>query len=244
MYVRLAFGVAAHLESEILIIDEVLAVGDAEFQKKCLGKMSDVSKGEGRTVLFVSHNLAAVKALCKNALYIGNGCVIKLADTNIVVSEYLSKSVDIRSSYFQFEKTPNSNIEVLSVELFQNELASQLYIEQDLFIKVKFQLNIDHDSVSTSIHLNSEGMKVFCAGENSSKLQKGAYEVIYKVEKNLLNNKNYSIDLFFIFNTNEVEKAFQNIVYFTMNEDDKRTDYLGEIEGLIRPKINIIREKL
>jgi len=60
MYVRLAFAVAAHLESEILIVDEVLAVGDAEFQKKCLGKMGDVSKGEGRTVLFVSHNLGAV----------------------------------------------------------------------------------------------------------------------------------------------------------------------------------------
>jgi lipopolysaccharide transport system ATP-binding protein len=64
MYVRLAFAVAAHLESEILIVDEVLAVGDAEFQKKCLGKMNDVAKGEGRTVLFVSHNMAAVKSLC------------------------------------------------------------------------------------------------------------------------------------------------------------------------------------
>jgi lipopolysaccharide transport system ATP-binding protein len=73
MYVRLAFAVAAHLESEILIVDEVLAVGDAEFQKKCLGKMGDVSKGEGRTVLFVSHNLAAIKALCNNSILLKNG---------------------------------------------------------------------------------------------------------------------------------------------------------------------------
>src|SRR5690606_4460031 len=73
MYVRLAFAVAAHLESEILIVDEVLAVGDAEFQKKCLGKMGDVTKGEGRTVLFVSHNMTAIKELCSSAIMLKNG---------------------------------------------------------------------------------------------------------------------------------------------------------------------------
>jgi ABC-type polysaccharide/polyol phosphate transport system ATPase subunit len=76
MYVRLAFAVAAHLESEILIVDEVLAVGDAEFQKKCLGKMGDVSMGEGRTVLFVSHNLDAVKKLCNKGILLQNGSLI------------------------------------------------------------------------------------------------------------------------------------------------------------------------
>ena len=75
MYVRLAFAVAAHLESEILIVDEVLAVGDAEFQKKCLGKMGEVSKGEGRTVLFVSHNMNSVKALCNEGILLENGQV-------------------------------------------------------------------------------------------------------------------------------------------------------------------------
>jgi lipopolysaccharide transport system ATP-binding protein len=75
MYVRLAFAVAAHLESEILIVDEVLAVGDSEFQKKCLGKMDSVSKGEGRTVLFVSHNLASISALCNRILVLNNGAV-------------------------------------------------------------------------------------------------------------------------------------------------------------------------
>src|SRR6201991_1166195 len=73
MYVRLAFAVAAHLESEILIVDEVLAVGDVEFQKKCLGKMGDISKGEGRTVLFVSHNMPSIKALCNKGIILENG---------------------------------------------------------------------------------------------------------------------------------------------------------------------------
>ena len=89
MYVRLAFAVAAHLESEILIVDEVLAVGDAEFQKKCLGKMGDISKGEGRTVLFVSHNMAAVKSLCSKGLLIENGSVRFNGNVDDAVDMYL-----------------------------------------------------------------------------------------------------------------------------------------------------------
>lgn len=89
MYVRLAFAVAAHLEPEILIVDEVLAVGDAEFQRKCLGKMKDVS-GEGRTVLFVSHNMAAIQNLCSKAILLSGGKVEMAGETNKVISGYLS----------------------------------------------------------------------------------------------------------------------------------------------------------
>lgn len=93
MYVRLAFAVAAHLEPEILIVDEVLAVGDAEFQKKCLGKMEDVSKGEGRTVLFVSHNMAAISSLCNNAILLAQGQLIKYGDCRSVMEEYVNNSI-------------------------------------------------------------------------------------------------------------------------------------------------------
>jgi sugar (pentulose or hexulose) kinase len=98
MYVRLAFAVAAHLESEILIVDEVLAVGDAEFQKKCLGKMGDISKGDGRTVLFVSHNMAAVKALCSKGIFLENGTLAYSGDVNYVVNQYLNE-IDVKSSW-------------------------------------------------------------------------------------------------------------------------------------------------
>lgn len=91
MYVRLAFAVAAHLESEILIVDEVLAVGDAEFQKKCMGKMSDMSKGEGRTVLFVSHNLPAVKKLCTAGIFLSNGMLQYEGSVNEVSSLYFNE---------------------------------------------------------------------------------------------------------------------------------------------------------
>ncbi|HQJ05810.1 MAG TPA: ABC transporter ATP-binding protein, partial [Spirochaetota bacterium] len=89
MYVRLAFSVAAHLDSDILILDEVLAVGDAEFQKKCLGKMDDVAKNQGRTVLFVSHNMGAVKSLCNVGMLLRNGVNVKSGDIQDVINEYM-----------------------------------------------------------------------------------------------------------------------------------------------------------
>lgn len=91
MYIRLAFAVAAHLESEILIIDEVLAVGDAEFQRKCIGKMDDVSKGEGRTLLFVSHNMAAITALCDTGLYLKNGRMAQFGKMDDIVATYFNE---------------------------------------------------------------------------------------------------------------------------------------------------------
>ncbi len=94
MYVRLAFAVAAHLESEILIVDEVLAVGDAEFQKKCLGKMGDISKGQGRTVLFVSHNMAAVKSLCTRGIVLENGMLVYDGDASSSIDVYSTKIVE------------------------------------------------------------------------------------------------------------------------------------------------------
>jgi lipopolysaccharide transport system ATP-binding protein len=89
MYVRLAFAVAAHLESEILIVDEVLAVGDAEFQNKCIGKMGAINKGEGRTILFVSHNMASIQNLCKSSLLMSKGQFLNQGKTNTIINEYL-----------------------------------------------------------------------------------------------------------------------------------------------------------
>lgn len=102
MYVRLAFAVAAHLESEILIIDEVLAVGDAEFQKKCLGKMGDVSKNQGRTVLFVSHNMGAIQSLCNTAIYLKNGEFVAMGNAKAIVGGYLGEKNNL-SNYKEYD---------------------------------------------------------------------------------------------------------------------------------------------
>ncbi len=103
MFVRLAFAVAAHLEPEILIVDEVLAVGDAEFQKKCIGKMHDVSLKEGRTVLFVSHNMGAVSSLCKSSMLLENGVLKKMGKTEDIIADYFNHP-DSKSSLVKFEK--------------------------------------------------------------------------------------------------------------------------------------------
>ena len=95
MYVRLAFAVAAHLQSEILIVDEVLAVGDADFQKKCLGKMGDISAGNGRTVLFVSHNMSSIKSLCPKSILLGNGQMIGMDSSDKIIEKYLDNNHDI-----------------------------------------------------------------------------------------------------------------------------------------------------
>lgn len=136
MYVRLAFAVAAHLESEILIIDEVLAVGDAEFQKKCLGKIGDVSKGEGKTVLFVSHNLTAVKELCRSGIYLYQGQVKSSGPIERVLTEYL-KEANTLSSYEAAPKNVNTGGYFEKITLFNDadnktnvfKSQSQPYIE-------------------------------------------------------------------------------------------------------------------
>jgi lipopolysaccharide transport system ATP-binding protein len=136
MYVRLAFGVAAHLESEILIIDEVLAVGDAEFQKKCLGKMKDVSKNEGRTVLFVSHDLSAIRKLCSRVVLLSQGVVEKTGDVDFIVDRYLKSSNSQNTNVF---RQGSSEISVKSVS-FKNskeEVISSIELNQKLIIEVR-----------------------------------------------------------------------------------------------------------
>lgn len=119
MYVRLAFAVAAHLESEILIVDEVLAVGDAEFQKKCLGKMNDVTKGEGRTILFVSHNMAAVKQLCTSGILLKNGQVAHQGDINSVLENYIINELSPNSE-FKYIEDINKKAQIQKVRVYNN----------------------------------------------------------------------------------------------------------------------------
>lgn len=134
MYVRLAFAVAAHLESEILIVDEVLAVGDAEFQKKCLGKMGDVSKGEGRTVLFVSHNIAAVKGLCSKGIELEQGKLKTNGMINDVVDSYLRLNQQEENGHLFIEKNiQNREITITEAFIRMNEMDVLEYVNGSKF---------------------------------------------------------------------------------------------------------------
>ena len=149
MYVRLAFAVAAHLESEILIVDEVLAVGDAEFQKKCLGKMNDVSKGEGRTVLFVSHNMSAVKNLCDKGIILEHGKVIYQNTAEESINYYLSNSTRLKDTSLinRTDRLGNLKLKLVGVDFLNNkeESVSQVISGEYLKIRMHLQKNEEVD---------------------------------------------------------------------------------------------------
>jgi ABC-type polysaccharide/polyol phosphate transport system ATPase subunit len=142
MYVRLAFAVAAHLESEILVVDEVLAVGDAEFQKKCLGKMNDVSKGEGRTVLFVSHNMDSIEALCGNSMLLKNGTISNFDKTNNIIEQYIHqnfKTNDLQAK-LDSRQGKRADTEIMDFKLFGKDNTvydhnESLVCKTNIFIK-------------------------------------------------------------------------------------------------------------
>ena len=158
MYVRLAFAVAAHLESEILIVDEVLAVGDAEFQKKCLGKMGDISKGEGRTVLFVSHNMAAVKSLCNTGIVLDNGLVSFTGDIDNCITHYIQGGKkafsfsDVQSTQgskiITFEKVTIYGATRETMPISGLPFTIELFLKNELHIsseRIGFDLRIEDD---------------------------------------------------------------------------------------------------
>ncbi|OAQ38612.1 hypothetical protein A5893_14465 [Pedobacter psychrophilus] len=157
MYVRLAFAVAAHLESEILIIDEVLAVGDAEFQKKCLGKMGDVNKGEGRTVLFVSHNMASVLNLCKSGIILANGTQKFIGSINKATEIYLGEnelsldSIITLPSFTEEEILNNKKGKIRKAEILNTTINNL----DDLKILITIEALVDIENIVIGIGINT-----------------------------------------------------------------------------------------
>ncbi len=140
MQMRLAFSVAAHLDSEILLIDEVLAVGDAEFQKKCIGKMDDVSKGDGKSILFVSHNLTALSDLCPKSVLLLNGKILKFEKTTNVINQYLNQD-DLMNHFKIWEKNAQTNkiITLNSIRLVSDNLESKATFSQEEVIGLEIK---------------------------------------------------------------------------------------------------------
>jgi lipopolysaccharide transport system ATP-binding protein len=138
MYVRLAFGVAAHLEPEILIVDEVLAVGDVEFQKKALGKMKDVSEKDGRTVLFVSHNIVAIKNLCTTCILMEKGNISINDKTQIVISKYFEGNLNQNNEYVH--KEGDGKLKITGIKI-NNSRAAHIKIYEEINFEIKYIVN-------------------------------------------------------------------------------------------------------
>lgn len=141
MYVRLAFAVAAYLESEILIVDEVLAVGDAEFQKKCLGKMNEVSKGEGRTVLFVSHNMNSVLNLCSQCIYLENGQLKKIGISKQVISSYITE--ETTNKVYAKSLIDQTKVQLLNAKIEADSFNDVTDLELILYSPSQLQVSVD-----------------------------------------------------------------------------------------------------
>lgn len=242
MYVRLAFAVAAHLEPDILVVDEVLAVGDADFQKKCLGKMREVSQADGRTILFVSHSMQAVKNLCDKALWLKKGRMEAFAEVSTVVNKYLTSSqkTNYRQHWDSPEEAPgNEWIRIKSVELIpqlENPM-DQPDIRTPLTVKFQFWSMKEEVLLSAGLLLFSIcGDCIFDLPSAVCLSRKGLFEGECTIPGNFLNDGSYYISLNFVKDTSVPLFDFQECLSFDLQDYRGNIQWYGKWWGAVRPK--------
>jgi len=258
MYVRLAFSVAAHLEPEILIVDEVLAVGDASFQKKCLGKMGEIGES-GRTVLFVSHNMEAITRLCNSSILLKNGQIENYGITENVIKHYMTNLLKTNSNkkWDDNQFSENQNIRLLEIKLHNvlNQEKDNFDITKPIGITFSYEVLKDNLKFIEGINVyNDTGVNIFDSHNVFSKFkdnsrEKGIYKSTVWIKENLLSEGIFTIG-FALFNTDPFTVYFHEKevlsfnVYDNINGDSARGNYAGPFPGIIRPLLDWNTEKL
>lgn len=244
MYVRLAFAVAAHLEPEILIVDEVLAVGDAQFQKKCLGKMQDVSSKEGRTVLFVSHNMTAVQTLCRRAMLLVQGSLVTDEPAASVITHYLREArgpAEERSWTDPKTAPGNGIIRIKRVRVLADDSSMNglLTMQTPLRIETEYWVIKAGALAHITYHLlNDQGITVLTSGCGATVREPGAYHAICKLPANLLNSGGYFLKLLLVENENEVTYENDGIAFFNVHDTaERKTAWMGREPGVVQPHL-------
>jgi lipopolysaccharide transport system ATP-binding protein len=245
MYVRLAFAVAAHLDPDILIVDEVLAVGDSEFQKKCLGKMKDVSTQKGRTILFVSHNMQAISMLCPNAIWLQKGRIKASGNTQTVVNDYVSA---YQRKLWEQKWSPNEEapgnelIKMLSVQLkpqLEDPLAP-IDIRTPLLVNFTFRSLASFQNLSVCLHLFTlSGEWIFDVCTRPSEMAQGNMSGECAIPGNFLNDGSYYFSLAFIKDGSTTVFSFDECLHFDMEDYREGTNYFGKWNGYVRPQFPI-----
>jgi lipopolysaccharide transport system ATP-binding protein len=240
MYVRLAFAVAAHLEPEILVVDEVLAVGDAQFQKKCLGKMRDVSTKEGRTVLFVSHNMTAVRSLCSRAMLLRSGQLVADGSPDEIIQTYqcadyrqlLQKKWDA-SSLGESLATNGLYLKEARIDL---EDASQELIRVDMPFTLSFCIHSKREvTINLSPHFSSMGGEViFAAPSPQQKLGAGDNWFVCSMPANFLNDGVYSVQVMIVSDSTAIQVVNDALV-FEVHDSPRNGAWHGKWPGVVRP---------
>ncbi len=245
MYVRLAFAVAAHLEPEVLVVDEVLAVGDAEFQKKCLAKMGTAATS-GRTVLFVSHNMSAVQDLCRTALWLDRGRIVYAGDTRATVGAYLKKhAVERKEQHWEaLETAPgNETVRVLSarVEAQPGYASSFWSVDTPLLLTFRIFNHRPDLPLYFNFHLyNKEGVCVFNTASKRDRHPHGVVEAACRIPGNFLNDDTYSVR-FMTHYRGTFGVVVDDAVVFEIGDSGREgSDYYdyGKWTGVTRPKLD------
>ena len=245
MYVRLAFSVAAHLEPEILFVDEVLAVGDASFQKKCLGKMGQVSR-EGRTILFVSHNMTAVRALCSRAILMKDGVVASSGAVADIVDEYLLSTAhegSVREWRDPSVAPGNEHVRMSYIRIISPEGTPVIDIDSGAQIEIGFENFRKNVHLSVKVRVtNSDGVVLFvsnCFINSDSNSRCGFYQVKGKIPGHLLNAGRYFVDLSVCKDQRWVLLQLDGVVSFEVaNTATGRGATMGVAPGVIRPLLS------
>lgn len=244
MYVRLAFAVAAHLEPEILIVDEVLAVGDAEFQKKCIGKMKDVAS-EGRTVLFVSHNMEAIKNLCSRALLLDHGTIISEGTPEQVIESYLKNrnQTDWGKSYSEKEALGNEFTKLKSISLkpIRDDQKSIITVKSSIHIEISFWNYVESLVANLSLHLYAAtGECVFNVITQlpPPTLNVGIHHASCMIPKELLNTGVFYLSFMLVKDTSVPLFQFEDVLTFEVEEERETTNWHGRFPGFVRPNID------
>jgi lipopolysaccharide transport system ATP-binding protein len=245
MYVRLAFGVAAHLESEILIVDEVLAVGDAEFQKKCLGKMKDISSRDGRTVLFVSHNLIALQKICSRGIFLVNGENVGDDEITKLVNKYLELNFKKEASYLGDKIVYNQNkLKLLRVWADARNNDEKFIISESLEVNIQFE-TFEELNLNLTIIVYTQNEEHLLSSTsiddlgNLYTLRKGVHNIQCSIPSNFFNTGQYHFSILFVEGYANVLLELDKVLTLDFEENlILRGNFLGNWGGFVRPKWN------
>ncbi len=244
MYMRLAFAVAAHLQPEILIVDEVLAVGDAAFQKKCLGKMSEVSR-DGRTVIFVSHNMAAVQNLCSRVVWLAGGKIVQEGDPSRVVSDYLRTTLTTMSQQTWNDPSAapgNDRVRIHRAAVLPANGALQDHVTVRTPLRVEFEYwNLKPGAqLNLSVVVRTEeGSAIFStASFREPKFPAGLFRSSFEIPADLLNDGVHRVQLEIRRNERDLVFHMDDILVFdVLDAVEERTAWFGKWIGTVRPQL-------
>jgi lipopolysaccharide transport system ATP-binding protein len=247
MYVRLAFAVAAHLEPEILVVDEVLAVGDAEFQKKCLGKMDEVAKQQGRTVLFVSHNMAAIKALCSESILLRGGKKQMSGPAQEVVSEY--ENLETINAQGQWENSSeiycDKTVKLQKIEIVDknNQGKASFLSSEPVFLKFTVAIYRPDENLKIGFDMTKDGIVVFRSHHvdvphSTGLLSKGTHTLICIIPPDLLMDGDYFVAPVLSIHFKEwIVKDSPPLVRFNVVFDNSRSFFHLHLKGSNQPGV-------